>query len=125
MIFEHQCQRCGRLAAYGFGFSSRLGLAGTWFCHEHRREGDNIMISRDEWLKHVPARFVARCEKCGRDLDTREAGTHQWTAGWVKVREGGGGHGISLPERSNRWAHDRCIQDAIAGHAGQHSLSLP
>jgi len=37
-------------------------------------------------------------------------------------REGGGGHGISLPERAARWAHGYCVDRAIRGQTTQASL---
>jgi len=70
----------------------------------------------------IPTRFRAVCEFCKHDLDTRIEGAHQWTAGWVMVRAGGGGHGISMPERSNRWAHRQCVEKAARGQAGQWSM---
>lgn len=74
------------------------------------------MFTEDEHLDHIPARFRRPCAlHCGHDLDIREAGTHQWTAGWVKLRQGGGGHGISLPVREDRWAHGWCVERAVKG----------
>lgn len=70
----------------------------------------------------VPTAHLAKCELCGLQLNTRAEGTHQWTAGWVKVRSGGGGHGVSLPERSPRWAHEDCVDAKIRGFDRQHSL---
>lgn len=66
----------------------------------------------DNSILPIPERFRAQCELCNRQLDTRKEGTHQWTSGWVMVRAGGGGHGISRPERDpKRWACDWCIRD--------------
>jgi hypothetical protein len=56
------------------------------------------------------------CELCKKPLRTDEVAVHQWTAGWVKQRSGGGGHGISLAERSPRWAHGYCVDRASAGY---------
>ena len=56
------------------------------------------------------------CELCGEPVRPTEPGVHQWTAGWVKHRTGGGGHGISLPERHHRWAHGYCVDKAVAGY---------
>ena len=64
----------------------------------------------------IPSAFRAVCDFCKQDVDTREAGVHRWVAGWVMQRRGGGGHGISLPERANRWAHNYCVQRAVNGH---------
>jgi hypothetical protein len=64
-------------------------------------------------LESTPTRFRALCEKCNEPLDIREAGSHQFVSGWVKVREGGGGHGISLPERQHRWMHSWCVNELI------------
>ena len=70
----------------------------------------------------LPARFAAQCELCGDTLDTRRAGVHQWTAGWVMQRKDGGGHGISLPERTARWAHGHCVESASRGWGKQASM---
>ena len=70
----------------------------------------------------IPARFIAHCEFCKQELDTREIGVHQYTSGWVRQREGGGGHGISLPERANRWAHGYCVDGQIRGHPVRPTL---
>jgi hypothetical protein len=70
----------------------------------------------------IPTRFRSVCEFCNNELDTRTEGVHQWTAGWVMVRAGGGGHGISLPERANRWAHRYCVERATSGHLRQGSM---
>jgi hypothetical protein len=70
----------------------------------------------------IPARFSATCEFCHNELDTREPGVHQWTAGWVRQRSGGGGHGISLPERANRWAHSYCVDSETRGFTKQKSM---
>jgi len=75
----------------------------------------------------IPLRFQANCEFCaGRygPVDTRAEGSHQFTCGWVMQREGGGGHGISLPQRHNRWAHRVCVEEAIKGHTNQAKLAL-
>ena len=66
-------------------------------------------------MKGVPSWRVAKCNYCGDELDTRAEGTHQWTSGWVMMREGGGGHGISLPQRKNLWAHGYCVERAVKG----------
>jgi len=77
----------------------------------------------DDFERIVPERFRAQCEFCGHPLDVRQPGSHQWVAGWVKVRSGGGGHGVSCPERANRWAHGHCVDRAASGQAaGQTSL---
>ena len=56
------------------------------------------------------------CEFCKRSIDPHEAGVHQYTTGWVKNREGGGGHGISLPTRLPRWACFGCMDRKLKGH---------
>src|SRR5262245_61400019 len=56
-----------------------------------------------------------KCEFCNYELDTTESGTHQWTAGWVKLRSGGGGHGVSLPVREPKWAHGQCVERRVKG----------
>jgi hypothetical protein len=70
----------------------------------------------------IPDRFKSTCEFCSKELDTRADGVHQWTAGWVMQRSGGGGHGISLPQRANRWAHPWCIDTEIRGFTHQKSM---
>jgi hypothetical protein len=70
----------------------------------------------------TPERYKGKCEFCGDELDIREDGVHQHTSGWVKNRSGGGGHGISIPERENRWAHGYCIDRVSRGLLNQESL---
>jgi hypothetical protein len=70
----------------------------------------------------IPSAFRANCEFCKREIDTRADGTHQYTSGWVKVRSGGGGHGISLPKRENRWACSYCVDSAARGFLQQGKL---
>lgn len=60
-----------------------------------------------------------KCDLCPDDLDVEAFGVYQWTAGWVLRRAGGGGHGISLPERERRWAHGTCVELAVAQAAGK------
>ena len=62
------------------------------------------------------------CEFCKQDLDIRSMGVHQFTKGWVKNRSGGGGHGVSLPEREPRWAHGHCIDRLTDGRFTQEQL---
>jgi hypothetical protein len=83
-----------------------------------------LHLSPDEerFFRTVPERHRATCEFCGSMLDTRLDGTHQYVSGWVKNRTGGGGHGISLPERENRWAHGACIDSATKGFLQQGGL---
>ena len=70
----------------------------------------------------IPERYRSQCELCGKEVDIREDGVHQWTAGWVKQRVGGGGHGISLPERANKWAHGYCVDMETRGLLSQKSM---
>jgi hypothetical protein len=119
-LFLHACH-CGQWGAFGFGVSLKDGQAGTWFCAAHKAEGEGIVME-DKQLANAPARFRGTCAFCNRDLDTREAGVHQWTAGWVMNRMGGGGHGVSLPQRENKWAHRHCVERAIKGQAQQERL---
>jgi len=70
----------------------------------------------------IPTRFKGTCHFCARELDTREPGVHQYVHGWVKNRQGGGGHGVSLPEREQRWAHAWCIDRLSSGTFGQEAL---
>jgi hypothetical protein len=67
----------------------------------------------------IPARYRVSCEFCGRDLDVRDKGVYQRTTGWVMNRAGGGGHGVSLPERANRWAHGLCVERVTLGTIAQ------
>ena len=70
----------------------------------------------------VPERFRSKCEFCNHELDIREEGVHQFTTGWVKNRNGGGGHGVSLPKRENKWAHGACIDSATRGFLKQPAM---
>lgn len=56
--------------------------------------------------------MTSKCEFCGVTLDVRATNVEQYMSGWVLNRSGGGGHGLSLPKRENRWAHRTCV-DAI------------
>jgi hypothetical protein len=38
--FEHYCAVCGRYAAFGFGCDFIKREPGTWYCGEHRIEGE-------------------------------------------------------------------------------------
>lgn len=78
-------------------------------------------MSDDERLR-IPDAYRAPCELCDEPLDVRAVGVHQWTAGWVANRAGGGGHGISCPRRSRRWAHPACVAKAAAGKTEQGEL---
>lgn len=70
----------------------------------------------------IPGAFRAPCALCGADLDVRREGVHQWTSGWVKLRSGGGGNAIALPERAPRWAHGRCVESASRGTTNQVNM---
>lgn len=70
----------------------------------------------------IPTRFIGKCEFCNRDLDTRADGVHQFTSGWVMNRSGGGGHGVSLAQRENRWAHSYCVERRIKGYDKQFGM---
>ena len=73
-------------------------------------------------LQPIPARYRASCEFCGELLDVRDRGVYQHVAGWVMNRAGGGGHGVSLPERAHRWAHGLCVERASAGTLDQQRM---
>jgi hypothetical protein len=74
-------------------------------------------------LKGTPTQYQAICEIGNHKInDVRAPGVHQWTCGWVMQREGGGGHGISLPQRANRWACRYCVEQEIKGHTAQQSM---
>ena len=68
------------------------------------------------------SKYARRCELGGEDIDIRMPGIHQWTAGWVLQREGGGGHGISLAKREDRWACRYHVDEATRGQVGQKSM---
>jgi len=70
----------------------------------------------------IPEQHKALCAFCGAALDVRDKGVYQWTSGWVMTRTGGGGHGISLPERAFKWACRLCIERAAKGLIAQPSL---
>jgi len=77
----------------------------------------------------IPTRFLAECELChgkrGGPIDTRLEGAMQWTAGWCMVRNGGGAHGVSLPQRDpTRWAHRQCVDLESKGLGGQRSFAV-
>lgn len=70
----------------------------------------------------IPDRYRMRCEFCATDLDVRSNGVYQFTSGWVMNRDGGGGHGVSLPQRANRYAHRTCVEKAVRGMTNQASM---
>jgi hypothetical protein len=70
----------------------------------------------------IPAKYRATCEFCGHDVDVRDLGVYQRTSGWVMNRAGGGGHGVSLPEREPRWAHGLCVERKTKGTLAQTTL---
>jgi len=78
-------------------------------------------MPEDERLR-IPLKRRATCELCEEVLDVQANGVHQWTAGWVKIRAGGGGHGVSCPVRSHRWAHGDCVTKLAAGRFDQGVL---
>lgn len=67
----------------------------------------------------IPSRYRTKCEFCNREINTQSNDVFQLTAGWVRRRAGGGGHGVSLPTRAPRWACALCIETKSKGHAGQ------
>lgn len=74
-------------------------------------------------LKGVPSQFVATCElDPSHEIDIRADGVHQFTSGWVMRRDGGGGHGVSLPERENRFACRYCVDRATHGWIKQNRM---
>ena len=60
----------------------------------------------------------------GRFANSREDDPDIAVSERVRVLQsaGGGGHGISLPERANRWAHKRCVENKIRGYGQQPNL---
>ena len=73
-----------------------------------------------EGLEHEA--MITKCEFCNFEVGIREIGVHQYTRGWVKSRAGGGGHGVSLPERENRWAHGTCVERRVKGYDRMDSM---
>jgi len=73
-------------------------------------------------MENVPTRFRGTCEFCNKALNTSERGVHQFVKGWVMNRAGGGGHGVSLPEREQRFACGYCVQRRSEGSFGQTSM---
>jgi ribosomal protein L24E len=61
------------------------------------------------------------CHFCGHQVKPSEYGVHQWTAGWVKLRVGGGGHGIALAERAAIWAHGACVERRAQGYVKEQT----
>jgi hypothetical protein len=59
----------------------------------------------------------ARCELCGKELDTTRDDVAQWTEGWMPVG-GDDDDEILQPVRTNRWAHEGCVveQEKRAKH---------
>ena len=70
----------------------------------------------------IPDKYKVKCDLCPDFLDVRSNGVYQYTSGWVMNREGGGGHGISLPERAPRWAHRLCVERAVRGTLNQAAM---
>jgi hypothetical protein len=55
-------------------------------------------------------RYRRKCEFCGGWLDIRGDDNYQFTSGWTET----GGYCVALPERLNKWAHGKCVDDATA-----------
>ena len=118
----HFCH-CGKWGSRGVGVRLLMGLTGTWYCAEHIADAKPVEIPMERAPRMtIPTRYLGTCELCGNELNTQAEGVHQWTSGWVLRRAGGGGHGISLPVRENRWAHRYCIENA--GRGGQQQSML-
>jgi hypothetical protein len=121
MTPEHFCH-CGKIASFGYRVWLLNDMPGEWYCREHHPKAPPPVITVEERKMKTPTRFLAKCDFCDSELDTRELGVCQWTSGWVRNREGGGGHGISLPLRADRWAHTYCVESAGRGQVGQYGL---
>jgi hypothetical protein len=121
--FLHYCH-CGQWGSRGIGVRLLNNKLGQWYCAAHIAEAreEKPVEQAVRTPPPIPSRFRATCEFCGSELNTQADGIHQWTAGWVMQRAGGGGHGISLPERSNRWAHRQCVENAVRGGVQQQSM---
>jgi len=74
----------------------------------------------------IPPHLRAKCEFSPPDkphyLNISDDGVHQRVCGWVKNRSGGGGHGVSLPERQNKWVCQYCLERRIKGFEAQSEL---
>lgn len=70
----------------------------------------------------IPEARRAKCEFCPDVVDVEAFGICQFTKGWVLRRQGGGGHGVSLAEHENRWAHGRCVERQAARLRDQGTL---
>jgi hypothetical protein len=78
------------------------------------------MLSMQE--HSIPAKYKVTCELGQHDLDVRDHGIYQYTQGWVLQRDGGGGHGVSLPERAHRYACRPCVEKAVRGTLNQTAM---
>jgi hypothetical protein len=115
--FTHYCH-CGRWGSFGFGVSFLRGREGRWYCREHREVPTLVSVKESRSMVDI------KCEFCKLTVRPQEVGVYQWTAGWVKQRVGGGGHGISLPQRANRWAHAYCVERVAAGYDERQEAML-
>jgi hypothetical protein len=73
-------------------------------------------------LGMIPERFKRQCALGDHEIDIRGVGVYQWTAGWVMQREGGGGHGVSLPQRADKWACRYHVEREVKGHTNQITM---
>lgn len=122
--FLHYCH-CGKAAPFGFGIRLRTGDLGRWYCAEHVDEGEKKENSMPPLDPAVPSRAQVLCEgRCGRMINIEADGVHQWTCGWVMRRAGGGGHGVSLAVRQQRFMCRMCLRDKVEGFTEQPSLPL-
>lgn len=53
-LLEHDCERCGEPAAFGYAVRQRTGNLGRWFCHDHRP--DPAPVLPPEPVRPLPPR---------------------------------------------------------------------
>lgn len=63
----------------------------------------------------IPPYRRARCEFCGDPVDVNSSTTYVFVSGWARNRTAGGTNGLSLAERSARWACRICIDSLRSG----------
>jgi hypothetical protein len=107
-LLKHYCP-CGKWGAFGYRVRLLNDLPGEWYCLEHRPH-PAPKLSAEEIQMKVPERYIANCEICSNDLDTRlqDGSICQHTSGWVMQRPRGA-HGIMQAKQENRWAHRYCV----------------
>lgn len=64
------------------------------------------------------------CAYCREELGKKELerGCHRRAKTWTKSRDGGGVHGLVMPEPLDEWAHDECVARAKRGQTNQRGF---